>query len=321
MWVGPVSQDLIVGELRKFSEAAKTESVRVPAYGYGNWEGGASRYARDGEKIMIHFHGGSYIHGTAHPQDPTCSILKDLLKQKSSGLDRALSVDYRLCTTAPYAMKPITFASPFLDALSSYVHVTRELLFHPQNVIISGDSAGGHLALVLVRYLRDNPSLGLGMPGGLLLFSPWVDPMGTRYQFGSGRGPANAGIYDYLNMWIISDYSTGAYAKKALFDHIGLSNDEAAQNPYITPASLHLKPSALLDLFSNFPPTYIVSGDAEALIDEIRILVHRMSDNLPEGGVSYDEVPDAIHDFIVFSVWEPERSNALRKVAAWVHGL
>ena len=36
---------------------------------------------------------------------------------------------------------------------------------------MAGDSAGGHAALNLIRYLKD--SQALPQPGHLLLFSPW----------------------------------------------------------------------------------------------------------------------------------------------------
>jgi acetyl esterase/lipase len=206
-----------------------------------------------------------------------------------------------------------------IDALASYVHLARKLGFKPHNIIVTGDSAGGNLALALVRYLRDNPDLGLGMPGGLLLFSPWGDLTGTHYEFGSGRGPISAGKCDYLDFWSISRYSVGTYALKSLLGDMPL--DAARKNPYITPSSLAMEPSAVGGLFTGFPPTYIVSGDAEALLDEIRILERRMSADMLEGELVYDEVADAIHDFVVFPIWEPERSNTFRKVAAWIRDL
>ncbi|KAG8699970.1 hypothetical protein FRC08_005001 [Ceratobasidium sp. 394] len=321
MWVEPVPQTLVAGQLKEFATAAGAESVHIPAYGFGDLDGEPPQLAREGEKIVMHFHGGSY-HGTAHPEDATSNVSRGLLEWGQNTLSRTLSVDYRVCSAAPYATgPPITFASPLLDALAGYVHLVQKLNFKPQNIIVAGDSAGGHLALALVRYLRDNPDLGLGMPGGLLLFSPWADPMGVHYDFGSGNRPANARTCDFLDLWSKSDYSVGVYSRKALFDNIGLSPEAAYQNPYITPTSPEIKSPELDGLFTEFPSTYIVSGDAESLIEEIRILAHRMSNNMPEGTVVYDEVVDAVHDFAVFPGWEPERSNTFQKVVGWIQQL
>ncbi|KAG8775828.1 hypothetical protein FRC12_001247 [Ceratobasidium sp. 428] len=321
MWIEPVSQNLIKGQLEEFANAAGAESVRIPAYGFGTWE--ADGLARDSERIVMHFHGGTYIHGTAHPEDATSNISRHLLKWgQSIGFSRTLSIDYRICSTTPFATgPPTTFASPFLDALAGYTHLTHKLNFKPQNIIIAGDSAGAHLALALVRYLRDSPDLGLSVPGGLLLFSPWADPMGTQYEFGSGRGPANSGTCDFIDFWSKSDYSVGVYAKKALFSRIGLTPEEASRNPYVTPASVKFKAKELDGLFTEFPPTYIVGGDAESLVNEIRILAHRMSNDMPEGTVMYEEVADAIHDFILFPSWEPERSSTFKRIIGWISRL
>ncbi|KAG9088026.1 hypothetical protein FRC06_002254 [Ceratobasidium sp. 370] len=322
MWIEPVPQNLITGQLEQFATAAGAESVRIPAYGFGDWAGEPLKLAGENEKIVMHFHGGSYVHGTAHPEDATSNVSRGLLEWGQTTLSRTLSVDYRLCSTAPYAIgSPITFASPLIDALAGYVHLVQKLRFKPQNIVVAGDSAGGHLALALVRYLRDNPDLGLGIPGGLVLFSPWADPMGVHYDFGSGNRPANAGKCDFLDFWSKSDYSVGVYSRKALFDNIGIPLEAACQNPYITPTSPNIKTPELDSLFTGFPPTYIVSGDAESLIDEIRILERRMSNNMSEGTVVYDEVADAVHDFVVFPGWEPERSGAFQKVVTWIQQL
>lgn len=45
--------------------------------------------------------------------------------------------------------------------------------FRPEDIVVAGDSAGGHLAVALCGELR---RLGLPMPSGLALMSPLVDP-------------------------------------------------------------------------------------------------------------------------------------------------
>jgi acetyl esterase/lipase len=250
--------------------------------------------------------------GTAHPEDLTANIPRGYL---SYGISRVFSVDYRLSTTHPYpTVAP--FPSALLDALAGYVHLTRTLGFKPQNVIMSGDSAGANLALALIRYLRDSPELGLGMPGGLVAISPWTDPVGTYIDTLTNRSPAvmNSKV-DFLKLVGMDGNMTSRheYALRALVGPMSI--EDAGRNPYIAPGSSHLTTGGL---FKGFPPTYIVGGEAEALIQEIRVLQSRMKEDCE---VVYDEVLDAVHDFVVFPQWEPERSETFKKIADWIQNL
>ena len=76
----------------------------------------------------------------------------------------AIALDYRL---APETR----FPGPLHDAVSAYLRMVDDLHIPPENIIIAGDSAGGGLSLALLLYLRDN---GFTLPGGAILFSPWV---------------------------------------------------------------------------------------------------------------------------------------------------
>ncbi|KAF8743279.1 Steryl acetyl hydrolase, partial [Rhizoctonia solani] len=314
IWVDPVPPNLIVGEVERLARACGAQSVRIPAYGFGKWESERD-LARDGEKVILNLHGGAYIAGTAHPEDPTANIPRGYL---TYGISRVLSVDYRLSATNPYpAVAP--FPTALLDALAGYIYLTRTLGFKPQNVIVSGDSAGGNLALALARYLRDSAELGLGIPGGLILISPWVDPTGTYTGTLTDNSPAvlNAKS-DYIKL---PDAKTDPnaryfYSLRALIGPMSVK--DAGHSPYISPASLRLAENGL---FSDFPPSYVISGDAEVLVEQIRLLHSRMKGDMPTGAVVYREVPDAVHDFVVFTVWEPERSEVLREIMNWVKAL
>jgi len=74
------------------------------------------------------------------------------------------AVDYRL---APETV----FPGQLHDVVSTYFRLTDDLRVPPENLVVAGDSAGGALGLALLFYLRDN---GYTLPGGALLFSPWV---------------------------------------------------------------------------------------------------------------------------------------------------
>ncbi|KDN48134.1 hypothetical protein RSAG8_03150, partial [Rhizoctonia solani AG-8 WAC10335] len=287
-------------------------AARIDPYGFGKWDS-TRDLARDGEKVVLNLHGGGYIAGTAHPEDPTANIPRGYLEY---GISRVLSIDYRLSSTHPYpTVAP--FPAALLDALAGYIYLTRTLGFKPQNVIVGGDSAGGNLALALARYLRDSPELGLGMPGGLVLISPWADPACTFLGTLTSTCPARVNEKtDFLAL----PKGNGdmecrhGYALRALVGPI--SREDAGRNPYIAPGSLHLGQE--VGSFKGFPPSYVISGDAEVFVQQIRVLQARMKEDCE---VVYDEVVDGVHDFVAFPEWEPERSETFKKVVDWIESL
>ncbi|OCF61106.1 hypothetical protein L486_00750 [Kwoniella mangroviensis CBS 10435] len=112
------------------------------------------------DKVILHIHGGGYIRG--HPLWTPFPMGIS----KSTGV-KCLSVNYRK------ALSPSSsFPAPLLDVLSAYIYLTRKIDIAPRNIILLGESAGAHLALMLTQYLRD---LSLPQIGYLILSSPWSD--------------------------------------------------------------------------------------------------------------------------------------------------
>ena len=131
---------------------------------------------------MLHFHGGGYLCGTAAETDLTSSIPKSLVIH--SPIHHVLSVDYRLAPSAPWPL-------PLLDAISAYRYLL-DTGIPERDIVIGGDSAGGHLALALVRWIRDEGgSLGMRGPRGLVVMSPWVD-VGLTAAWGAEHRNRNA---------------------------------------------------------------------------------------------------------------------------------
>lgn len=88
---------------------------------------------------------------------------------------RIFSLEYRLssCRLAPPQSNPCPAA--IIDAIAGYRYLVQEVGFEPQNIILSGDSAGGNIAFGLALYFAKSKLPGLPPPGRLLLFSPAVD--------------------------------------------------------------------------------------------------------------------------------------------------
>jgi acetyl esterase/lipase len=138
---------------------AKVRHVRTHYDGHrviGEWVHGAKRQRRD--SVILYLHGGGFV---------CCSprTHRGLIAQFSgrAGVP-VFAVNYRL---APKYRAPAAAD----DAVNAY----RWLLangYAPENIVVAGDSAGGHLAVgmgIALRAQRDP------MPAGMVLFSPLVD--------------------------------------------------------------------------------------------------------------------------------------------------
>ncbi|MBO0805005.1 MAG: alpha/beta hydrolase [Nocardiopsaceae bacterium] len=106
---------------------------------------------------VVHFHGGGYCVGSpGESRDWAAHV------SAQAGC-RMILPDYRLAPEHPYPAA-LTDARAALDAVLAEAA--------PGTVIVSGDSAGGGLALVLAQddAARDKPRLA-----GCMLMSPWLD--------------------------------------------------------------------------------------------------------------------------------------------------
>jgi len=175
----------------------------------------------------------------------------------------------------------------------------------------------------------ENPIEHIPPPGALLLLSPWADITASHEGTHPDCSAMKNNFADYL---ISPNVELGQWTIKAFLGPMGL--DEGRENPYISPASLALKPERLEGLFKGFPRTYIVAGGAERILDEIRTLRDRMFKDLnwerpaeveDEGEkmdwVTYDEVDDAVHDFLMFPWLQPEVNDTFRRISQWVANL
>jgi monoterpene epsilon-lactone hydrolase len=123
----------------------------------GEWVEGTGATAA----VLLYLHGGGYFGCSAQSHRP---ITVAFARQGF----RVLAPNYRL---AP--------ENQFPAAVDDAVAVYRGLLsegYSPERIVVSGDSAGGGLALSLLLTLRDE---GTPLPAGAALFSPWTDLAAT----------------------------------------------------------------------------------------------------------------------------------------------
>lgn len=110
------------------------------------------------DQVILHFHSGGYVMGSAHGYRSFGANLS-----AATGA-RVLLVDYRLAPEHPFPAAP-------QDALAAYRWVLAQGIA-ASAVAITGDSAGGGLTLVTLQGLRD---AGDPLPAAAVALSPWVD--------------------------------------------------------------------------------------------------------------------------------------------------
>lgn len=115
--------------------------------------------------VMLYIHGGGYFWGSINTH--RYQIIR--YSRKMHG--RVFAVNYRKAPQYPWPC-------PLHDVLAAYLYLIKpppdalHKPIPPSQIVVAGDSAGGGLSLALLLILRD---LGLPMPAGGILISPWVD--------------------------------------------------------------------------------------------------------------------------------------------------
>ncbi|KAJ6465820.1 alpha/beta-hydrolase [Mycena sanguinolenta] len=311
VWVEAAPQSSVIGKVAMWASVAGVSPVRLP--GYWIHQPGSTipleAPLMPREKVVYVLHGGAYTLLSAHPSQLSARVAKDLI-QHVERVHRTFAIEYRLSTAAPYAAEH-PFPTALLDALTGYHYLVDTLHISPADIVIMGDSAGGNLALALVRYLVENPIATLPPPGELLLLSPWVD-LSTSHDSPTSSLRMH-GDSDILIPPVSPPSNMLHYSTLAFTGPFGLG--AADWNPYISPASKYIADKDAS--FAAFPRTFISAGGAEILLDSIRMLHKRMSREIG-ARVQYFEVADSIHGFYLLpEVQQPQHGETLAAIAAW----
>ncbi|KAJ2235804.1 hypothetical protein IWW45_002302 [Coemansia sp. RSA 485] len=190
------------------------------------------------ERVILHLHGGAYCVG-----ERSLTHLHVYAGMSSSTGLRVFSPNYRL---APRSC----FPSQLHDCVLAY----KDLLgrgFAPENIILSGDSAGGALAVALIFVLRE---MNAKMPVGLMLVSPWVDSTCSGESWTTNQGK------DYLPPLNLENpfhptrmfYAAGRRFSKQMLEEL--------KCPLVSP---------IFGDFTGMPPMLVQIGQNELLHDDI----------------------------------------------------
>jgi monoterpene epsilon-lactone hydrolase len=180
--------------------------------------------------ILVHCHGGGYRHGSASDW-------------AAFGERLALATD-TIVLTPDYALAP---EHPFPAAIHDIADVLAALVGDVQlPILLSGDSAGGGLALAAAA------ALARPMPlTGIALFSAWLD---LRLTADSYRRCADS---DAIFSHAAASVSASAYLQ-----------GESASSPLASP---------LLASFDGFPPVMLQASAAEVLVDDSVTLARELA--------------------------------------------
>ena len=113
---------------------------------------------RDADNVILYFHGGVYVIGTAAASVP---LVGDLARRTGA---KAFTVDYRLAPEHPYP-------AAVEDAQAAYEGLLGQGL-EPSQIALAGESAGGGLAVATLLALR---AAGTPLPSCAFLMSPYAD--------------------------------------------------------------------------------------------------------------------------------------------------
>jgi epsilon-lactone hydrolase len=230
----------------------------------------------DSHGAILYLHGGGYA---------ICSPRTHRVITARLAMDTGLPVlapDYRLAPEHP-------FPAAFEDVLDAY----RLLLargFAPEHIVIAGDSSGGHLATALTA---EACRTGLPTPGGVVLFSPWVDLTGELAMASKMRRR--------------DPYIDPAVATRFGRLYVGAGDWTDPRLSLLTCPSEEL------------PPFLIQVGGIEVLRAEAEAL----AEALDEAGSPFDLQiwPGQMHVFQIFNRMLPEADAAMREAGRFIRGI
>jgi acetyl esterase/lipase len=226
----------------------------------------------DPSRVMMYFHGGGYTYGAMRSHT---RLVGHMVKAAGCW---GLNIDYRLAPEHP-------FPAAIEDGLAAYEWLLGRGV-EGRHIALSGDSAGGGLALGLALKIRDS---GHPLPGAIVPLSPWID-------LANNRKPLDDPSRDLLQ----TQETTDRCAEYYLQGH-------DPYDPYV---------SALYGDWAGMPPLYIQIGDADMLLDDSR----RMAERAREAGVDVrlDVLPDMQHVPQIWAGVMPEADEAIARIGDYL---
>jgi len=221
--------------------------------------------------VALHFHGGGYLIGSAEGSLEYAGRL-------AAAIDGACyTVDYRLAPEHPYP-------AAIDDAVASYRALIR-LGIPAKSILISGESAGGGLAVALVLALRN---AGDPLPAAIFAVAPFADLTLSGPSVGAFNGDDPAANRDLLT-FMAASYFQG----------------HEPTDPLVSP---------LFGDLAGLPPLFVTAAQGEVLLSDATRLAERARKAGVE--VTLRLIEDSVHVYPIFP-FLPETKSTMEEVAVW----
>lgn len=222
------------------------------------------------DATLLYLHGGGYaFHGGVSKR------FAAMLAHHAGA--RLFAPDYRLTPEHPHPAQAE-------DALAAWTYLTRRA--PPGRIAVIGDSAGGHMALMLLQTLKEK---GLAQPAVCIGLCPWTD-IGER-----GASLRANDRYDLVQGWMALKFGEwldpeGVYGREAL--------------------------SPIFHDFTGLAPIYLQAGGREILRD--MIVEFAEMQKAKGADITLDLWPDMPHDFQAYDGMKASSAMALARIAETV---
>ena len=225
-------------------------------------------------RVVLYLHGGAYFMGSP------ASYRNRAMRLSYRCQAEVFVPDYRLAPEHPYP-------AALDDALAAWKFV--KALRRDARIFVAGDSAGGGLGLSLLVRLRD---LGLEMPNGAFLLSPWTDLTVSGASVDGNHRKDLWFTRRHLETW--ARYYVG---------------DADARSPYLSPVFADL---------SRLPPLLVLVGENELLLDDALRVRDAAAFAATDARVLVGEGMQ--HDWPLTLPWLDESRHAWNEMRRFVEG-
>ncbi|KAG5717954.1 Meiotically up-regulated gene 180 protein [Termitomyces sp. T112] len=240
------------------------------------------------DRVILYFHGGAFLVSVPFFVLSFWKLVRSELEAKGKKTGFAL-LQYSPVPTA-------TFPTQLKQAVLAVQHLI-SMGVEPQNIQLTGDSAGGNLVLQLLSHMlhpvTDVPRLTITAPfSGVYLMSPWVSLTGKTGSMITNDDSDSVGI-KALTYWgrIVLDGVPEKY--------------RSYLEPYYAPEDW------FMDLSTVVRRVFVTDGDAECLRDEIAAVADHLSKKHPR--MQFILQKHGIHDdpYFDFLLWPQKVQNDL----------
>ncbi|ORY69016.1 alpha/beta hydrolase fold-3 domain-containing protein [Pseudomassariella vexata] len=199
--------------------------------------------------VILHLHGGAFIQGDGRTSQ--LSFLASTLLVHAD-VSCIFAPQYRLsCRPGSHP-----FPAALQDALTSYLYLIHDLGIPASHITLSGDSAGGNLAIALVRYLTFfGAELSIPLPDNVVLLSPWVSLVNSLAS--DARQQLNPHFKTDILPPSFVRWGAEAYSRLV-----------PASDPYIS--SLGHPFATSVPIFVNFGSAELLQVDGKRWVEEMR---------------------------------------------------